>query len=203
MKNGCVVEPEHAKQPPDAGRPVDVLGTVKHHACAFSDAEGGHYRSEFPGSGSHQWHPVARIGKLGQHVDELRARNMPVLEVLPARADFEHRHRIKGDMHRAIEDAEVGLPEMRRQPFGFDQKLGMDKLFRSCCHVRPSCLCKALRVHPVAGGRQTADDRRHTRGQRLVALGRARVEFPSRVVPLGSALVELTPKVSNKLLRIG
>src|SRR5207244_6305375 len=71
----------------------------------------------------------------------------------------EHRHRIKGDMHRAIEDTEVGLPKVRCQPFGFDQKLGMDKIFRGCCHVRPSCQCKALRAHSVGGGRQPADDR--------------------------------------------
>jgi hypothetical protein len=78
---------------------------------------------------------VARVGKLGQHVDELRPKNVLLLEVRPAGADFEHCHRIKGDMDRAIEDAEVGLPEMRCQPFGFDQKLGMGQIFRRCCHV--------------------------------------------------------------------
>ena len=65
--------------------------------------------------------------------------NVLLLEIRRAGADFEHRHRIKGDMHRAIEDTEVGLPEMRRQPFGFDQKLGMDEILRSYRHVRPSC----------------------------------------------------------------
>jgi len=65
--------------------------------------------------------------------------NVPALEVLPARADAEHRHRIKGDMDRATENTEVGLQEMRREPLGFDQKLRMVEVLRSCCHVRPSC----------------------------------------------------------------
>jgi hypothetical protein len=67
---------------------------------------------------------------------------------------FEHRDRIEGDMDRAIEDTEVGLPEMRRQPFSCDQELGMDEILRSCCHVGPSCHTSRQRTPPIRLPRQ-------------------------------------------------
>ena len=63
--------------------------------------------------------------------------NVLLLEIRRAGADFEHRHRIKGDMDCAVEDTQVGLPEMPCQPFGFDQKFGMNEIFCGCRHFSP------------------------------------------------------------------
>ena len=145
VQHGRVGEPEHAEEPPNPGRPVDILAAVEHDASAGCDAPGAHHRRELRGSGGHQRHRMARIGKLGQHVDELRPGDVCALEVIRARADFEHRHRVEGEMDRAIDNTQVWIPEMRRQPFGFDQKFGMDEIFRSCRHFPPLAAGQSVR----------------------------------------------------------
>src|SRR5215831_19917080 len=61
---------------------------------------------------------------------------------------------------------------------------------------------------PCKVTRRGIDDLQHPGGrrlplQRLVALRRPLVQLPLRLVPLGSALVELASKIGNNLLRIG
>src|SRR6202035_2349608 len=89
-------------------------------------------------------------------------------------------------MDRAIEDTEVGLPEMRRQPFSCDQELGMDEILRSCCHVGPSCHTSRQRTPLITSSfnlrrwvnRQSLATPRH-RGphQSLAPLGGALIRF--------------------------
>ena len=135
IQHGCVIEAEHAEEPPYPRRPVDILGAVEHDAIAVTDAMGGHHRGKLRGSRRHQRHRMVRIGKLAQHVHKLRPGDVSALKVGATRANLKHCHRVEGDVDRAIENTEIGSPEMRRQPFGFDQELGMGKIFRRCCHV--------------------------------------------------------------------
>jgi hypothetical protein len=59
------------------------------------DAQAAHYRGKLRGPRCHERHWITRIGKIREHVYELRTRDVPALEVLPGRAGLGKR---KGDL---------------------------------------------------------------------------------------------------------
>jgi hypothetical protein len=70
---------------------------------------------------------MAHIRQFRYQIDKLRPRDVSALKITPSRSNRKHRLRIEDNVNRAIEYAQVRVPEMRLQPLGFDQKLGMGK----------------------------------------------------------------------------
>ena len=83
----------------------------------------------------HEAETLRGVGYVAQHVDELRARDVALLEVRAARNDLVGDLRVGDQMRGAVEHQHVRVGEMVRQPVGFHQEFRMDKA--GCAHVSP------------------------------------------------------------------
>jgi hypothetical protein len=60
---------------------------------------------------------------------------VPALKIILPRGNRKHCLRVEDNVNRAVENAQVRVPEMRLQPLSFDQKFGMRKTRETRRHV--------------------------------------------------------------------
>ena len=61
------------------------------------------------------------VGEVGLQIDELRARDVALLELRAFRHDTIGLSRLTNDVGRRVEDAEIGIVEVSCEPLGVDQ----------------------------------------------------------------------------------
>ena len=147
VEQGGIVEADHAKEPPHPRRPIGVLPAVEDDARLVADSEPAHDGGELGRARRHARHRIGRVGQLGDDIDELRAGDVGAFEVLLPRRNRVTRFgiRIEADVDGAIDDAQLGQPEVRRQPGGFDEILGMRKARQARWHLRLQRPCDLVR----------------------------------------------------------
>ena len=114
------VEAEGTQHPPEPGRPHVLARVVEDDAEAVTDAEPPHPRCEpvRAGQGERPGGPV-RVGKPAQ-VGERRARNVSPLPASSAAPD--PRQRLQAHLNRRVDDPQVWISQVFREPTGFDER---------------------------------------------------------------------------------
>ena len=135
-------EAVRAQHPPYARRPHDASGAIEHHPEAGADAVARHRLAEAFGRGQHEEELGLRIGELVDQVEEGGTGNVAPLVVRASRLRPVGHARVGSDgaqVDGAVEDAQVRIVEMRLEPLGAHDGIGITVLHRagSSAHRAP------------------------------------------------------------------
>ena len=108
---------ERQEHPPRPRRGDPAAGIIDHDGIVVADAERADVAAELLGVGKHV---RQRVGMIGHRIDieEHRARNMRG-EIIVLRQRQHARQ-----LERGVDDLDVGIVEMRGEPFGGDERIG-------------------------------------------------------------------------------
>jgi hypothetical protein len=116
---------ELVQQEPEPRRPPDVGGAVADDASPAVHAEAAHRGGKFFGRLAHEAQALRCVGDIAQHIDELRAWDVALFEVVATRLDLISDLRIGDQVGRAVEDQHIGIIQVLRQPLRLHQIFGV------------------------------------------------------------------------------
>ena len=128
IQNGHIINANGTHHPPNARRPLRGFAGIQHHARAIANATRRKPCRQIIRRRHGEIKAARAIGKLPLYIQKTRARNMPGIMIFPPAFDAVRPPRA-GFIQKiggAIENAELWIAQISREPFGADNRFGMD-----------------------------------------------------------------------------